>query len=284
MGPLTQYGQPAGQPPAVIAYAHRGFRGVVPENTLRAFEAGFDAGAEWIELDVAASSDGELVVIHDDSLLRTTDAKARFPGRAPWTVYDFSLAELKSLDAGSWYGEKDPFGQVAAGRVGKAALESFRGLRIPTLREALELVKARGKKVDVEIKDATGHPCDAWIVERTTGLIGELGLEGSVLLSSFNHDYLRRAKKAAPAIPFGALVERKPADLVPLLKELGAVAYNPGILGLDEATVREVRDAGFEVYVWTVNEEADMRRLVSWGVTGLFTDFPDRLLGILRGK
>jgi len=106
------------------------------------------------ELDVAASSDGVLVVMHDDTLVRTTDAKARYPDRAPWSIYEFTYAELIRLDAGSWYIDKDPFQQIAAGRVTPIEFPAMRGLKIPTLREALELTKKLGWKVNVEIKDA----------------------------------------------------------------------------------------------------------------------------------
>ena len=91
-----------------LVIAHRGFRAIAPENTLRALDEAHAAGSPWWELDVAASSDGVLVVIHDDTLSRTTDAERAFPGRKPWTVYDFTAGELKSLDAGSWYLSADP--------------------------------------------------------------------------------------------------------------------------------------------------------------------------------
>ena len=272
----------------VLNIAHRGFRAIAPENTLASARAGLAAGADMWELDVAGSSDGELVVLHDDSLLRTTDAAERFPGRSPWCVYDFSLAELESLDAGSWYRAADPFGQVRSGRVGEAALSSFRGERIPTLRAALELTRAAGWKVNVEIKDASGRACDPWIVERTVGLLRELGMVGSVLVSSFNHDYLRRVRAIEPGLKLGALVDFEetealtPPKTVEHLRDLGAAAWHPGLERLDEESVRAVRRAGFGVNVWTVNEESDMRRLMDWGVTGLFTDFPDRL-GCLQG-
>jgi len=268
----------------ILVMAHRGFRGIAPENTLAAARKGFEAGAAWWELDVAASSDGELVVIHDDKLSRTTDAEARFPSRDPWTVYDFSLAELKSLDAGSWYAVKDPFGQVASGRVGAAELASFEGERLPTLRECLELTKRSRRKVNVEIKDAAGRACDPWLVERTVELIREMGMVGDTLISSFNHEYLRRVKKAEPRLEVGALVEDRPPELVPLLRELKARSYHPGAKSLDEATVREVRAAGFDVFVWTPNELPLMERLLDWGSTGLITDFPDLALELLARR
>lgn len=270
-------------PPLVIA--HRGFRSVAPENTLAAFAAAFDSGARWIELDVAASADGELVVIHDDTLDRTTDARARFPGRESYSVYDWPLAELRRLDAGSWFAELDPFGRIARGEVTREALESFRGERIPTLRECLDLVRERGGSVNVELKDATGLSCDPWIVERTLDLIRETGMADRVLVSSFNHGYLRRSKRAAPGVPIGALVEKvAPADPASMLRELGAYSYHPGMDILDRASALAVREAGYGLMVWTVNEAADLARLVEWGATGLFTDFPDRAFEVMSAR
>jgi len=272
---------------SVLNVAHRGFRAIAPENTLAAARAGRAIGADWWELDVAASSDGELVVIHDDTLVRTSDAARLFPDREPWCVYDFTMDELGRLDAGSWFGDKDPFGQIAEGKVGASELASYKGEKIPTLRSALEFTKAEGWKVNVEIKDASGRACDPWIVERTVELVRELGMVGDVFISSFNHEYLRRCKAAEPGLPLGALIEpgdpRFPPgfDIVALLRYLGAAAWHPGLEGLREADVRAVREAGFGVNVWTVNRPEDMRRLIGWGVTGLFTDFPDRLVRVL---
>jgi len=265
-----------------LVIAHRGFRGIAPENTLVAAQKGFDAGADMWELDVAASSDGELVVMHDTTLVRTTDANLRFPSRSPWNVYDFTLGELKSLDAGSWYSRTDPFLQIKAGRIGAEELCSFSGVHIPTLREALELTKRLGWRVNIEIKDATGFACDAWIVEKTVALVKELDMVPSVLISSFNHTYLKRAKKAEPEIDVAALIDKPLKDPVKTLKELGAIALNPNEKHLDEATVKAVRAAGFGVLPWTVNDPARMASLVAWGVTGIITDFPD--LGLARVK
>jgi glycerophosphoryl diester phosphodiesterase len=268
-------------PKNVVVMAHRGFRGIVPENTLEAAQKGFESGAEYWETDVAASSDGTLVIMHDDNLARTTDAKAKFPARSPWTVYDFTLAELKTLDAGSWYAAVDQFKQIAAGRVTQKDLASFAGIKVPTFAEALELTRRNGWKINVEIKDATGRACDPWIVEKTAETIKSYGMQDSVVVSSFNHEYLIRMKKAAPEIRVAALIDRPIPDPVGELKRIGAMALNPNHKYLDEATVQAVRKAGFDVFVWTPNEKADMERLVKWGVTGLITDFPDRALEVL---
>ncbi len=264
-----------------LVIAHRGFRGIAPENTILAARRGQEAGAPWWELDVAASRDGELVILHDDSLARTTNAREIFPSRAPWTVYDFDSAELSRLDAGSWYELADPFGRVASGRVGRAELESFRDLRLPSLREALEFTRDAGMSVNVEIKDATGHECQEWLVERTVDLVRELGMVERTMISSFNHDYVLRCKAREPRIVCGALIETQVDDPVRVLKSTGAEYLNPGLNLVTEEMVRAVRAAGGEVLVWTVNEVADMRRLLDWGVGGIFSDFPDRLLALL---
>lgn len=265
----------------ILNIAHRGARSIAPENTMAAFRAGWEAGADWFELDVAASSDGEIVVMHDDTLARTTDAAAVFPDRKPWTIYDFDLDELRRLDAGSWFAAADPFKTIAAGTVGAAGLEAFKGERIPTLREALAFSAEKRWPVNVEIKDATGHECNKWIVERTVNLIREYGLEKKTLISSFNHDYLRRVRAASTVIELGALVEKIPSDPVSLLKELTARSMNPGLRWLDGAAVSDIRSAGFDVFVWTVNDEADMRRVIGTGASGIFTDFPARLKPLL---
>jgi len=265
----------------VLVMAHRGFRGIAPENTLLAAQKGYEAGADFWELDVAASSDGELIIMHDDNLARTTDVEERFPNRKPWTVYDFTLAELKSLDAGSWYGKADQFGQIAAGRVTAKDLDSFAGLRVPTLTEALEFTKRNGWKVNIEIKDATGRACDSWIVEKTAESVRAMSMAGSVVISSFNHEYLVRMKKAAPELRVAALIDRPIPDPVATLKRIGAMALNPNARYLDEDTVKNVRSAGFDGFVWTTNEKSEMEKLVKWGVSGLITDFPDRALAAL---
>ncbi len=261
-----------------LVFAHRGYRAVAPENTLLAAEKGFAAGADWWEFDVAESTDGVLVVIHDDSLIRTTNAQLVFPGRAPWTVYDFSFDELRSLDAGSWFLATDPFLQVASGAVTQTERAKFPGLKIPTLKECLELTKKHGKKVNIEIKSAEGYACDVDIVEKTVALVQELDMIGSVFLSSFNHEYLKRVKKINPSIKTAALIDDPLPDPVGALKSLGAVALNPNGKKLDKETVEKVRKAGFAVYVWTVNEEADMQKMFEWGVSGIFTDFTERAL------
>ncbi len=267
--------------------AHRGARAVCPENTLLAAGMGLAYGAHMWELDVSMTRDGKLVVMHDDTLERTTDVSLRpeFAARAPWRVCDFTFDELRSLDAGSWYVRTDPFGQIAEGMVDEDDKASFAGLVVPTLREALEFTRDADWCVNVEIKDhahLVGHDT---IVQATLELVRETDMADRVLLSSFQHRYLQEAGVLMPGLPLGVLVEDvAPADPVALVRSLKAQAYHPGQDIITEAEVDRLRDAGFGVNVWTVNDAAQMAELVSWGVTGLFTDFPLLCWGVLQDQ
>lgn len=261
--------------------AHRGARSLAPENTIQAARKAVGAGADMWELDVAMTSDSELVVLHDDTLERTSNVKEIYPDRAPWKVADFSLDELRKLDFGSWFVTQDPFGQVAARNILTAELERFSGLTIPTLREALEFTRDFRLQVNVEIKDLTGTDGDQDVVERVVALIDSLGMTGSVIISSFNHAYIERVKQANPNLVTAALIETPVDDPLALLQRTGAQALNPDLALVNDDQVKQLRDAGFDVYVWTVNEEADMRRMIKAGVSGIITDFPQLLHRIL---
>ena len=140
-------------PPVPLVVAHRGARGHAPENTLTAAALGYAVQADLWELDANYTKDGKLVVMHDDTLVRTTDVETAFPGRPSYRVCDFTLDEIKSLDAGSWYAGRDQFGRVAAGEIDADTLKSFDGLTVPTLEEALAFTKDNGWYVNVEIKN-----------------------------------------------------------------------------------------------------------------------------------
>lgn len=262
--------------------AHRGARSLAPENTILAAKKGFEIGADLWELDVAMTKDGELVVIHDDTLERTSNAAEVFSTRRPWNVVDFSFADLQTLDFGSWYNKTDPFGQIASGAVSTQDQQSFVGIKIPTLKEALKFTQDNNWKVNVEIKDHAGTFADATIVEKVVALIGEIGFEKSVMISSFNHDYVKRVKKANPAIKTAALTNAEVADWLAIIKSTGADAYNPSVKYVKAEQVAAVRAAGKDVYVWTVNDEATMKSLIKMGVSGIFTDYPQRLKVVLE--
>lgn len=261
--------------------AHRGARSIAPENTVAAAQKGLEAGADGWELDVAMSSDGVLVLLHDDTLDRTSNAFQVFPDRLPWNVYTFSIADLNQLDFGSWFIEKDPFKQITAGNVPTSDIESFKDLRISTLEEALRFTLENNWWVNVEIKDATGTIADKVIVPKIVALIEELQMKDHVIISSFNHEYLRQVRSLSPDLAIGVLMSGPVMDPVALMRELDAQAYHPSYKITDPKQVRLLREAGYDVNVWTVNEEKEMLALIEMGVTGIFTDYPQRLKPII---
>jgi len=262
--------------------AHRGARSLAPENTLAAASKALEAGADGWELDVAMSSDGVLIVVHDDTLERTSNAVQVFPDRLTWSVYAFTLAELKQLDLGSWFIENDPFQQIAAGNISVSDLETFKGLKIPTLEEALIFTLDNNWWVNIEIKDATGTSANEIIVSEVVALVEDLKMQEHVLISSFNHDYLRQVKSINPDIATGVLVSKPVLNPVSLMRELDAQAFHPSLKITMAGQVRLLREAGYDVNVWTVNEEKDLLSLIEMGITGIFTDFPQDLMPVVN--
>ncbi len=267
--PMTPQNSP------VLIIAHRGARSLAPENTLMAAEIAYKVGADMWELDVAMTSDNELVVIHDDTLTRTSNAAEIYPKKSPWNIHQFTLEELKGLDFGSWFLKEDPFETIKDGLISAEDQEKMKGLQIPTLKEALLFTRDNNWKVNIEIKDVTGTPGDATIVEQVVSLVEELGMQDSVIISSFNHTYLRRVKNINPELTTAPIVTEGVSDPVALLQDLDAQAYHPGLKRIgDLSKIALARAAGFDVNVWTVNEKEDMLKLIEAGASGLFTDFP----------
>ena len=231
-----------GQP---LVIAHRGASAYAPENTIAAFELAIEQGADGIELDVHLSSDDQPVVIHDFTLDRTTD------GSGP--VKALSVRELKRLDAGAWH----------AG--------SYRGQRIQTLQEVFERFRDR-TRFWVELKG--GGDLYPGIEERLVSTIEIYEMLERVLVQSFDHGALARIKTLSPGVRLGALVSRPPIE--PLIRSPGAAdAICPEARLVSLETVAQIRAASLDCHVWTVNEPAQMDRLVEWGVSGVITDRPD---------
>ncbi|MFZ2445439.1 MAG: glycerophosphodiester phosphodiesterase family protein [Syntrophobacteraceae bacterium] len=256
---------------------HRGARSLAPENTLAAAGKAFEIGAHMWELDVRLSRDGHPVVVHDETLERTSDVRTRFPERKPWRVCEFSLDELKSLDFGSWFNTADPFKQIAAGHVAASETARYGAERIPTLEEALLFTVRNDWLVNVEIKDLSGLPGHDAVARKTADLIVSTGALEKVIVSSFNHDYLVRVKKLERRIPTGPLVKSPPVDPVALMRELGAFTYHPAVRALRPRHLQNLGARGFGVLVWVVNSPVAARTLLRHGAAGVFSDFPQRL-------
>lgn len=256
-------------PPSLSLQAHRGAAGLAPENTLAAFRMGIALGADAAEMDLQVTKDGVVVIIHDDAVDRTTDGRGR--------IADLTLAEVKRLDAGAKFGP------------------AFRGERIPTLQELIALVKSGGNpqfRLNLEIKFADGregHPAD--LEERVLAVLRETGFVDRVMTQSFYHASAAKMKRLAPSIPAGLLVgqRRQPADPVAAVRQHRVNYYAPHFSLVTPELLRTLHDAGIAVVTWTVNEPADMRRLVAMGLgtlpgDGMISDYPDRLVGLRTSK
>ncbi len=239
-----------------LVFAHRGASKVAPENTLPAFEAAIRMGADGVELDVQYSSDGALVIFHNPHLDATTDGKGR--------VTAHTLDELRALDAGSWF---DP---------------QFAGTRIALLDEALDLLKDK-LLVNIEIKalDAATMGLGADVVRA----VRAHDMADQVVISSFNPLALRRAKTAGPEIEAGLLL----APDLPGWTRWGftrgyskADGLHPELPMVDAAYMAQAAGRRLPVRVWTVNEPDDMQRMIDLNVDAIITDYPDRLIALLK--
>jgi glycerophosphoryl diester phosphodiesterase len=264
--------------------AHRGARGTAPENTLTAARKAHEFGADLWELDVQLSRDGVPVVFHDETLERTTDIMQRpeYEARRPWPVYAFELSELRSLDAGSWFVNTDPFGRIAAGRVTSSELDSYLGLIIPTLEEALVLTRDLNWRVNIEIKDLEEQPGYDEVVSRVVSLVNGLGMTDRVLFSSFNPDYVRELGRLVPDSVRAVIVEDPQEDPIGLVRSADAQAYHPAAWVIDPEEIPVLQRQGIKVNVWTINLDKDMRLFRSAGADGIITDFPEDLKIILN--
>lgn len=237
--------------PKPTIFAHRGSSAHAPENTLAAFELAIRQAADGIELDAKLSADQEVVVIHDQTVDRTTDGTGR--------VRDLPLAALRELDAGSHF-------DVA-----------YRGESIPTLSEVLEAV---GQRIFINIELTNYETPNDALPEKLAQLVLHHGLSDRVLFSSFNPFIVRRIHRLLPEVPIGLLI--LPGFVGKLVRGWPGkliVAYqalHPRLTDVTDTLVRRAHQAGKRVNVFTVNQASDMRFLFSLAVDGIFT--PDPLL------
>jgi glycerophosphoryl diester phosphodiesterase len=304
LNPLRVGGKFSG---CVLNIAHRGARAFAPENTLAAFEKAKTFGCPMFELDVHMSKDGELLVHHDDQLTRCTDVKAKFPGRSTYYVSDFTYDELSLLDAGSWYVEQLLLPATQRQRflqtLSYEELDRFVSpqdrelyasgeIRIPTLNQVLELAQRSDMMVNIELK--TLPRMYPGLADAVVDLIESMGFDSRILISSFDHEQLVRVRQRTNIIATGVLTSDRLANPGAYLRLLDADAYNPGCYGaydslgfnsldrkLDPRGIINARSFGYRVNVWTCNDKDEMRQLITAGVTGLISDFPNRVRNVL---
>ncbi|MBN2299162.1 MAG: glycerophosphodiester phosphodiesterase [Deltaproteobacteria bacterium] len=266
----------------ILNIAHRGARSLAPENTMAAARAALETGADLWETDVAVTGDGCLILFHDDSLTRTTDARERFPGRSPWTFTTFTFSEIRMLDAGSWFVKTDPFGQIASGALSPRQQKAFVGEKVPTVEEALIFTQESNFRINLELKRLPSPMQDFPVVDKVLAMIDALKIDTRrVIISSFHHAWLKEVQAKNPGIEIQALIgyySTEPLDW----GDLEFRTYNARSTLIDEEKISEMVKKGFAVNLFTVNEEKDMQRFAAAGAAGLITDFPQRLKQLFR--
>jgi glycerophosphoryl diester phosphodiesterase len=258
----------------VQVIAHRGARSIAPENTLKAAKTAYESGADLWETDVNVTRDKQLVLFHDETLVRCTNVVSRFPSRSSYRVRDFSLADIQSLDAGSYFMDTDPFSQISQGNISDATLAAFRNEAIPTLEQGLLFTRENKWRVNLELKRFLPVSADTAVPDQTLDIIyhTEIPLD-QVVISSFHHDWLLRIMAKEPRIEVQALVGKNSVDSL----DFGAWAfstYNVNASLIDPYQIRELKAKGKTINLFTVNDPKDFLRFVSLGVDGIITDFP----------
>lgn len=246
--------RPASRP---LIIAHRGASGHAPENTMAAFELAIELGADAVELDVRRSLDGALVVIHDATVNRTTTGEHR------GFVSRLTLAQLKTLDAGSWRGTQ------------------YAGERIPTLEEVFVGLRGRTRFL-IELKDSG-------IEEDVVRVIREAGVADSVMLQSFSAKSVAVIASLIPEAPSGVLFRRPilfgrgrfTDKVVHTTADKGAVFAAVAHKAMTKSQVDAVSAQGLGIYAWTVNDVDAMRKMIDLGVDGIITNYPDIVRGLM---
>jgi glycerophosphoryl diester phosphodiesterase len=244
------------QLPAPIIFAHRGACAHAPENTLAAFKLAEEAGAPAVELDVKLSLDGEVMVIHDPDVDRTTGSTGR--------VNQMSCADLQKLDAGRFFSE------------------SFKGEKIPLLENVFELLEGR-LLINIELTNYTSPRDD--LVEKTAACVVRCGMQDQVMFSSFSSTNLLKARKLLPDVPTGLLLLEGSAGW--LTRSFFARFFLPEIIhpfhtDATPAFIQREHKRNRRVNVWTVNDPAEMKLLFQANVDGIFTDDPALAIRVLE--
>ncbi|BDM73153.1 hydrolase [Streptomyces nigrescens] len=244
--------------PAAMVIAHRGASRYAPENTLAAVDAAHRRGLIWVENDVQRTKDGRLVVMHDTTLERTTDAAKVFPGRAPWRVGDFTAAEMARLDAGSWFGKR------------------FAGERVPTLADYLRRLDRNGQRLLLEIKSPKDYPgIEAQVVRelRSRGWLDRDHVRSRLVVQSFSVATVKTVHELVPQVRTGILG-------APDVHKLAAYArfadqINPRMSALSSrwlAAVHRLRGPHgrpLQVYAWDVAKNTNARSVRARGIEGV---------------
>jgi len=228
-----------------IVVAHRGFSSEFPENTILSFQKAIEVKADGIELDLRETKDGEIIVMHDEKLDRTTDGTG--------FVELFTYEEIRKLDAGKWKG-------------------NFKNVKVPSLKEVFEKI---GNKITyfIEIKKAK--------VSEVIKIINDYKMKENVIICSFHIDYLLETKKLSPEIPVALITSSFPENLSYLIKN-GINMVNILHTEMDNKRFIQLTKRGILTHVWTVDKKEEMKKYLNMGIPVITTNCPDILLSILK--
>ncbi|MEN1934030.1 glycerophosphodiester phosphodiesterase [Paenibacillus sp. 102] len=273
--------------------AHRGASGHAPEHTFASYNLVKKMKADYLELDIQLTKDGQLIAMHDTAVDRTTNGTGE--------VREKTLSEIKSLDAGSWFNEAYP----------EKAKQEYVGQKVPTLEEIFQKY-GRSMKYYIETKSPDVYP---GMEEKLLGLLEKYNLIGQnmsssrVMIQSFSQESLKKIHSMNKNIPLVQLLWYYPNENNEIIEWSGlthapksvttqdfqtikeyAVGIGPnlrddnGELIIDKTFIKKARENRLLVHPYTINEKEDMRLLIGWGATGMFTNYPDRLHSVLKGK
>ncbi|MBP3952254.1 glycerophosphodiester phosphodiesterase [Bacillus suaedae] len=254
----------------LINVAHRGASGHAPEHTMVAYELGREMKADYIEVDLQMTKDGVLIAMHDTTVNRTTNGAG--------AVSNMTLAEIKQLDAGSWFNSRYP----------EKANEDYIGLQVPTLEEIFEEY-GRSTRYYIETKSPVLYP---GMEEELLRLIDEYNLTGAnarsskVIIQSFYPDSLKHIHEMNDHIPLVQLLNQPKlgVDAVGELEKIKeyAIGVGPSFARINEDYVQQVRAEGLQIHPYTINTREQMELALTWGVNGVFTNFPDLFNEVIK--
>ncbi|MFC0271081.1 glycerophosphodiester phosphodiesterase [Metabacillus herbersteinensis] len=251
----------------ILNVSHRGASGYAPEHTISSYQMGKKMHGDYIEIDLQMTKDGTLIAMHDEALDRTTNGTG--------LVKDFTLDQIKQLDAGNWFNEKYP----------QYANPDYLGLKVPTLEEVFQKF-GKNASYYIETKSPEVYP---GMEKELLRLVNEYDInKKSLLVQSFSPLSLLTMNELDPSVKLVQLLSYKAnaaiTDVeISAIKEY-AIGVGPNHTYLNQEYVQKVVNSGLEIHPYTVNDKETMNKLIDWGVTGMFTNFPDRLHEVKKGK
>lgn len=255
-----------------VTVAHRGASGYAPENTLAAVRKADKLGFDWVENDVQRTKDGELVVMHDTTLARTTNAESLYPDRSPWNISDFTAKEIARLDAGSWFSD------------------DYKGEKVPTLEQYLKHIGKSGQNLLLEHKSPELYPgieLQTLRELRSEGWLDSSHLSKKLIIQSFNASSIRTTHILNSKVKTGFLGNPKVSELDAYAQFTDQI--NPTHSAATKDYVKAVHKRKgplgkrMEVLTWTVNDASTARSVDKAGVDGIISNFPDVVRDATRG-